>query len=90
MTPRWGNSFLFRSPKQLLRLRLRPLKGFFEMTPCPLRALDLPSTYLAELQRNCQVRRPKRKGPRTPLKTNDANLDCAFVENALAYTSLDL
>ena len=30
--------------------------------------------------------RARRGGPRTPSKTTDANLDCAFVENALYFT----
>ena len=29
--------------------------------------------------------RTRRRGPRTPLTTIDANLDCAFVENACAF-----
>ena len=52
MTPRWGNTILFRSSQQLPRLRLGPLKGFFELTGRPSRALDSPHTLLPKLQRN--------------------------------------
>ena len=38
-----------------------------------------------EIQGHRQVWRARRGGPRT---TTDANLDCAFVENALIYTHL--
>ena len=36
-----------------------------------------------EIQGNRQVCGTRRRGPRTPSRTTDANLDCAFVENAL-------
>ena len=36
-----------------------------------------------EIQGRNQVWRARRGGPRTPSTTTDANLDCAFVENAL-------
>ena len=39
-----------------------------------------------EIQGHLQVCRARRGGPRTPSKIADANLDCAFVENALFYT----
>ena len=52
MTPCRGNTFLFRSSQQLPRLRLGPLKGFFELTQRPSRALDSPYALLPELQRN--------------------------------------
>ena len=39
-----------------------------------------------EIQGHRQVCRARRGGPRTPSTTTDANLDCAFVENALFYT----
>ena len=39
-----------------------------------------------EIQGHRQVCRARRGGPRTPSTTTDANLDCAFVENALIYT----
>ena len=49
--PHRGNTFLFRSSKQLPRLRLGPLKGFFELTRRPSRALNSPCALLLELQR---------------------------------------
>ena len=52
MTPRRGNTILFRSFQQLPRLRLGPLKVFFELTQRPSRALDSPRALLPELQRN--------------------------------------
>ena len=52
MTPRRGNAILFRSSQQLSRLRIRPLKGFFELTRRPSRALISPRALLPELQRN--------------------------------------
>ena len=51
MTPRRGNTILFRSSQQLPRLDLVPLKGFFELTRHPSRALDSPRALLSELQR---------------------------------------
>ena len=39
-----------------------------------------------DIQGDRQVWRARRGGPRTPSTTIDANLDCAFVENALIYT----
>ena len=38
-----------------------------------------------EIQGHSQVCRARRGGPRTPSTTTDANLDCAFVANALFY-----
>ena len=38
-----------------------------------------------EIQGHRQVCRARRGGPRTPSRTTDANLDCAFVENALLF-----
>ena len=55
-------------------------------------ALQGPSTHLVrcfpELQRNMghrQVCGSRRSGPRKQSTTTDANLDCAFVENALVF-----
>ena len=49
--------------------------------------LDSPCALLLELQRNKDnVCLAVRGGPRTPSTTTDANLDRAFVENALFYT----
>ena len=31
--------------------------------------------------------RARHRGPRTPSRTTDANLDCAFVENALVFVA---
>ena len=39
-----------------------------------------------EIQGQRQVWRARCGGPRTPSTTTDANLDCAFVENALIHT----
>ena len=52
MTPRRGNTILFRSSQQLPCLCLGPLKGFFELKRRPSRALDSPRALLPELQRN--------------------------------------
>ena len=76
---------------------MTPLKGehyslpFLPATPSSLsQTLDSPRALLPEIQRYkdtiSQVCRARRKGPGTPSKTSDANLDCAFVENALFYT----
>ena len=64
------------------------LEVLFELTRHPSRALDSPRTLLPEQenQGHSQVCCAKRGGPRTTLKTTDANLDCAFVENALYFT----
>ena len=63
---------------------------FLPATPSsPSQTLDSPRALLPELQRyknNCQVWRARRGGPRTLSTTTDANLDCAFIENALLYT----
>ena len=34
--------------------------------------------------------RARRRGPRTPTRTTDANLDCAFVENAIVFVLLNI
>ena len=82
MTPPRGNTFLFRSFQQLPRLRLGPLKDFLNTAP-----FSGPGALLPELQRyKDTVCRARRGGPRTPSTTTDANLNCAFVENALVYT----
>ena len=53
MTPYRGNAILCSSSQQLPRLRLGPLKGFFELTLCPSTALDSHRALLVpELQRN--------------------------------------
>ena len=76
----------------------RTLKGHFEyFEPAPYKALDLSRALLTELQiykdtvkcvapcAKRQVCCTIRKGPRTPSRTADENLDCAVVENALLY-----
>ena len=54
------------------------------------RALDSPRALLPELQKNKITGRYAVLGSQVPghqqKKTADANLDCAFVENALSYT----
>ena len=62
----------------------RTLEGLLELTRCPSWALDLPRALLPELLRYKD--RTSCGGPRTPSNITDANLDCAFVENALLYT----
>ena len=66
------------------------LEGVFELTQRPSRALNSPRVLLPELHRNkdtvrCQVCLARRGGPMTQSTTADANLDCAFVENALVF-----
>ena len=64
----------------------RTLGGLFELTRCPSRALDLPRASLPEPQRIMNtVCRARRGGARTLLRTTDAKLDYAFVENALVF-----
>ena len=68
------------------------LEGLFELTRCPSKALNLPRALLPELQRNKDTVRyaccARCRGPRTPSKTANANLDCEFVENAHFFTYL--
>ena len=62
--------------------------GFFELSQCPSRNLNLPFALLPELQKTKaghQVCCAMREGPRTLSKTSDADLDCAFEENALVF-----
>ena len=66
MTPHRGNTILFRSSQQLPRLRLKPLKGFFELTRRPSRALDLPRALLPELQRYKETVRCAALGAEVP------------------------
>ena len=60
------------------------LEVLFELTRRPSRALNSPCALLLELQRSKDTDRCA-GGPRTTSRTTDANLDCAFVENALVY-----
>ena len=63
-------------------LRLGPLKGFLSWHS----ALQGPSTRLVCCFQNYRKKDTIRcGGPRTPSRTTDASLDCAFVENALFY-----
>ena len=90
MTTHRGNTILFRSSQQLPRLRLGPWRAFWADT-APFKGPRLTSCVASgttEIQRHRQVWRARRGGPRTPSTTTDANLDCAFVENALFYTDL--
>ena len=67
----------------------RNLEGLFELTRRPSRALDLPRALLPELQRYKDTVRCAALGVEIPghrQQQTDANLDCAFVENALIYT----
>ena len=42
-----------------------------------------------EIQGHSQLCRGRCEGPKTPSRTTDANLDCVFVENALAIAVLE-
>ena len=88
MTSNRGNTIFYHSSQQLPCLGLESLK-LFELTWHLLRALDFAS-YVAsvtiEMQGCRQVCLARRRGPSTQSKTVDANLDCAFVQNALVYT----
>ena len=78
MTPHRGNAILIRSSQQLPCLRR------------PSRTLDSPRALLPELpiyKDTVRFACARRVGPRTQSLTTDANLDCAFVENALFYTN---
>ena len=88
MTRCWGSTNFFRPSQQLPCLCIEPLKGFFELTLRPSKALDLPLVLLPEIQKykgHRQVCRARHRGPRTLSKIADANLQCAFDENALYY-----
>ena len=63
----------------------RTLGGLFEMTHCPLRALDSPCAMLPELQRNKDRVRYATLGLKVPghrQKRLKKNLESAFVNNA--------
>ena len=86
MPPCRGNAVLFCSSQQLPCLCLGPLKGFFELTRRPSRALDSPRALLPELQRNKNTVRCAAlgaEGPKTVSRITDANLYCEFYENTL-------
>ena len=79
MTPRRGNAILFRSSQQLPRLRLGPLKGFFELTRRPSRALDSPRALLAELQRIKDIVRCAALGAKVPGHRQDQPTETLIV-----------
>ena len=87
MTPCQGNIFLFSSYQQSPHLRHGPLKGFLSWHSILLE----PSTRLVLCVWNYgETRTPAvrcallgAEVPETPPRTTDANLDCAFVEDAL-------
>ena len=60
MTPSWGNTILFRSSRQLPRLRLGPSKGFLSWHGALLR----PSTRLVHCFRNYRDTRTLSSVPR--------------------------
>ena len=69
-------TIFFRYPRQLPRLHLGPLNGFFMLTQCPSRALDWPNDLFLKLQRikdtvNCAALGTARSGhcPKLLLQT---------------------
>ena len=56
MTPRWGNTFLFCSSKQLSHLRPRPLNGIFKLTWRPSRAFVCLINVIALLTNKDTIR----------------------------------
>ena len=61
------------------------LEGPFKLIGRPSSALDSPRALLPEILGHRKVSRTRFTAPRTPSKRADANLDCAFAENALSY-----
>ena len=88
MTPHDEEFLFFLFLPMTSSSRYQTLEGLIELTRCPSRALDSPRALLPELQRYKECR-ARRGGPRTPSTITDANLDCAFVENALFTPILD-
>ena len=85
MTPRRETLFSVLPPSNSL---VSDTGGLFELTRLPSRALDSPRALLPELQRYKDIIKCVALGarvPRTQSRTIDANLDCAFVENALVF-----
>ena len=66
----------------LILLSLRFLKGFFEPTRWPSRAIKLQGQY--------QVCGKERVRTRTLSRASDANLICIFVKNTFVFKSLKL
>ena len=87
-----GETQFSSSSQQLPRFRLRPLRAFWaDTTPFKGPWLALCVAFrTTEIQGHHQVCRARSRGPRTPSSTTDANLDCAFVEDALIYTDPQL
>ena len=79
--------FSFAPSSNSLFLVSDALKAFSaDMTPFKGSRFALcVASGTTEIQGHRQVCRARRRGPRTPSTTTDANLDCAFVENALFY-----
>ena len=89
MTPGWASTFLLRTSQQLPRLRLGSLMGLLSCHGAlqgHIRLALCIASGTAEKHGHRQVCRARRRGPRTPSRTTDANLDCVFVENKLIYT----
>ena len=82
--------FSFVPPSNSLAVVSDPWRAFWTAT-APFKGPRLASCVASgstERQGNSQVCHARHGGPRTPSKTTDANLDCAFVMNALVYTDL--
>ena len=89
MTPLWGKRYSLPFFPATPWSQSQTLEGLFELTQRPFSGPRLASSVASgttEKQGHRQVCRARRGGPRTPSTTTDANLDCAFVENALFYT----
>ena len=85
MTPRLGDTFLLGSSQQLRLVSVLD-PWLFELTWSASRAFDSPHALLPELQRFRDIVRCAALGVgslKTPSKTADATLDCAFGANAL-------
>ena len=67
-----GSTFLFLFPQKIPSLIYGSLKKFLS---CPSKTLNL-DTYIAHVTS---------EKTRTLAKTNDANLDCGFVKDALVF-----
>ena len=78
-----GKHFFFRSSQLLPRLRLAPHNWqAFWADRAPFKGPRLASCIASgtrDIEGHSQVCRARRRGPRTPSRTRDANLDCAFV-----------
>ena len=89
MTPRRGNTFLFRFFQQTPSSPSQTLEGLFELTRRPSRAPDSPRALLPELQRckdtvSCDALGEDVPGHRQEQLTQ--TVDCTFVENSLLHT----